>query len=321
MGFEGVKIIMNTIANNKSIVSIDFSFSNIASEGITLITDALKKNSSIVKVNLTDVLYSHENVRDFIEVFKTNYTLLSIQIGQYGKDGETAFEEYLERNRKEHQTKMNKYKISDLPTHIHVGLTKNVALSVKSQSHKSQSHKSQSHKSQSHKPKGLYYGKNIEWLFYMIMKLTDWEYDIDIDSKYVYIDKQLFLFKVDIPNTEKVTFDIDNDSEKIITLNSFDDIIHMSNLYGYYSQTEKCNNIRHIDWRRLQKDYGGMEINNYEIIIDEYEQMFKKKLKQKYINNNFTGKRRDFIWFMSFGSDGGCAWNIKNHNVDIIHPE
>ena len=105
------------------------------------------------------------------------------------------------------------------------------------------------------KPKGFWYGLKYHWLIFGIVQ-TD--YDalnnlVDIGIKH--------LFSVNI-NDELFTALNEKNSDKILVLATYKDILYFSNKYGKSICDGIINSRAHLfcNWDAVMKDYGGIEI-------------------------------------------------------------
>lgn len=111
------------------------------------------------------------------------------------------------------------------------------------------------------KPKGLWYGIGDSWISWVRSEMPDWE------SEYV--------FKIDI------------DENNIIKITNYNELVDFENEYGvdgdsYFSS----NKYRNINWDKVAKNYGGIEIAPY---------IYKARLTH--------------MWYYGWDVASGCIWS------------
>lgn len=134
-------------------------------------------------------------------------------------------------------------------------------------------------KSHKIKPSGFWYGIKDEWYNF-------WKQIEKTDLKHFY--------KITIKNFKKNSININSKSNnhKILVLKTKQDKITFEKKYGH--PDEEIPEIIFIDWSKVMKDYGGIEL--------------------LYINKNKTKKNEEFfedIWVDVFDVRSGCIWSEK----------
>ena len=200
---------------------------------------------------------------------------------------------------------MDKYKLDKLPKYLHISFNDNIKLENIKQGN-------------TFKPRGLYYARNIEWLKFMKNGL-DYK-NIHFTKKYLHIVKNkyyknykkekykipnMYLYKIIIPGNIKISIYDKPDINKILVLKSYKQVDIFTDKYKYKSKTKYIN----INWKKLSKDYAGIEFTNYEKINNKIikEIRFDIKIKHK------------LVWFTAFDVNGGCIWNIKSIRIKKLH--
>jgi len=195
-----------------------------------------------------------------------------------------------------------KYEIDSLPKYIHTSFNNDIKLENIKQS-------------KTYNPSGLYYANGIEWLKFM--KYDMGYNNIHFTEKYVQIKKDqyyksfekkiklpmMYLYKVIISPNSRIKLSDKKDATKILVLNSLKQVKSFTKKYIYKTEP-------YINWKKVSKDYGGIEFKNYKNIQDQIIKIIRKK---KHKIGNF-----DLTWATAFDVNGGCVWNVENVRVEKI---
>lgn len=196
-----------------------------------------------------------------------------------------------------------KYEIDSLPKYLHISYNDNIKLKNIKQN-------------KTYNPLGLYYAKGIEWL--QFMKYEMGFNNINITKKYVEIKNNqyhrsislnkkiklpmMYLYKVIVRPNSRIKLSDKKDPTKILVLNSLKQVKSFTKKYMY--KTEPF-----INWKRVSKDYGGIEFKNYRNIQDQIIKI-ARKVKEKGFNN--------LTWASAFDVNGGCIWNVENVRIEKL---
>ena len=123
-----------------------------------------------------------------------------------------------------------------------------------------------------------------------------------IDSKKIKLP-MMYLYKVIVRPNSRIMLSDKKDPAKILVLNSLKQVKSFTKKYMY--KTEPF-----INWKRVSKDYGGIEFKNYKKIQDQIIKI-SRKVKTKIGFNNLT-------WASAFDVNGGCIWNVENIRIEKI---
>ena len=191
-----------------------------------------------------------------------------------------------------------KYEIDSLPKYLHASYNDNIKLKNIKQI-------------KTFNPSGLYYANGIEWLQFMKYEMG---FDnINFTKKYVEIKKNhyhksislkkkiklpiLNLYKVIISHNSRISLGERKDPTKILVLNSLKQVKAFTNEYIFKKEP-------FINWKKVSKDYGGIEFRNYRNIQNR---IIKAKTEFP-----------DLIWATAFDVNGGCIWNVKNVRIEKL---
>lgn len=152
------------------------------------------------------------------------------------------------------------------------------------------------------KPNGFWYSMKDSWYnhlceYYDTDKLYN-SYVYEIKLKSLSSDRKIFTKCISHP-----------DYNKILLLETIKDIDIFTNIYGRVMRMDKNKNkdkFISISCSQLVKDYGGIEVRNYEKLIK---------------SSKFEDKHR---WLKSYDCSSGCIWNldiIKEVNLVEKLPE
>ena len=139
-----------------------------------------------------------------------------------------------------------------------------------------------------HKPRGLWYGFSMgkeasSWLSWLYSEMPHWlewyDYFLEIDVSSANIIKI---------STEEELSDFDNKYR-----NTDRDSYERGVSYPYGRLS--------IDWKKVAKDYDGIEITNFETIVRS--------------KGGYTG-----YWFDGWDIDSGCVWNTNVIKVVKVKP-
>lgn len=169
---------------------------------------------------------------------------------------------------------MPTYKICDVPKYNHISRS---CIILDNRVYK---------QSISMKPRGFYYSNDLDWLKY--------KYNSCINEDIIFIDEYLYETKI---LCEKVSLNEEeyDQLDKIILLKSYDDI-------KTFTKKFDCLQTK-IDWIDVSEYCSGIEIQNYDIILEEYRNETNDELK----NNN--------MWFTGFDVNSGCIWNVAHLEI------
>lgn len=130
------------------------------------------------------------------------------------------------------------------------------------------------------KPNGYWYSCNNSWYNWIIEeKMLEWLHN--------------YIYKINI-NRNVITDIRNKDKNKLLVIKNIADLDTFNDMYGV--QTKDYYRI--INWSKVSKDYGGIEICPY-----------------------FISKKFDYIWYNTFDVASGCIWNTKAiiKNIELIY--
>ena len=137
----------------------------------------------------------------------------------------------------------------------------------------------------SHKPRGFWYSCYNDWY--------NWTQETEL-YKYQY----KYIHKININN--RVLTNIRNKNQnknqnKILVINNVKDFDIFNKRYAHLYKDENNNYL--VNWDKVAKDYGGIEICPY------------------------LSERRHYLWYDTFDVGSGCIWNIKAiiKNSELIY--
>jgi len=124
------------------------------------------------------------------------------------------------------------------------------------------------------KPEGFWYSCGNEWYNWVKIEMPEWLY------KYIY--------RIDVINKTNIN---KPNKDKLLILSTIKDFNVFINKY-------KENRGQFINWKKVSKDFGGIEICPY-----------SKKLANKY------------QWYETWDVASGCIWNYKPiiKKISLIH--
>jgi len=125
------------------------------------------------------------------------------------------------------------------------------------------------------KPIGLWYGYDSNWV--------DWSNSFNYDVK-----KNMIRIEIDTTN--------------LLTIKTVKELLLFTKSYRRAFNGNKF--LKFIDWKKVAKDYSGIEILNYHV------------LKSKCRTLGVLGE----IWFFLWDIDSGCIWDLsilKKHEIYI----
>ena len=105
-----------------------------------------------------------------------------------------------------------------------------------------------------HKPEGLWYAMGTEWINWVRSEMPEWEYD------------NVFVLEIN--------------KDRVKKLSSYEDIEEFTKQYG-----RKHHGFVMIDWRKVAKEYSGIEIIPY-----------------------VWSARMKFNWYYTWDVASGCIW-------------
>jgi len=142
------------------------------------------------------------------------------------------------------------------------------------------------------KPTGLWYAPNKIWLDFAKEHLSD---SFKKRTKYIYIVKPIY-----------TTF-TEKDSEKVLQIKDLETFDNFTIKYGKQNKTGYSNRIL-IDWQKVEKDYGGIEV----IPFLKTRADFNYPNGRKLFNNFKLNKESSvFTWLNSWDIPSGCIWNAN----------
>ena len=129
------------------------------------------------------------------------------------------------------------------------------------------------------KPSGFWYSCYSSWYNWVNIEMPHLLY------KYIH--------KINI-NKNVLTNIRYKNKEKILVINNIKDFDLFNKKYGYI---DKNNLYELIQWAKVEKDYGGIEICPY------------------------LTERSNYLWYSSFDVASGCIWNIKSiiKNSELVY--
>lgn len=131
------------------------------------------------------------------------------------------------------------------------------------------------------KPNGYWYSCHDSWYNWIIREgMTIWLHK--------------YILKINI--NKNIMTDIRNkDKNKLLIIKTKKDLDIFNTIYGTVITKDK---YKVINWKKVSKDYGGIEICPY-----------------------FSSKIKDYLWYATFDAASGCIWNLKAiiRNVELIY--
>jgi len=141
----------------------------------------------------------------------------------------------------------------------------------------------------------FWYGTNHEWIKFAGVGFGDYQ-DKTTKPKYPYIG---YIYSVEIKD-DNFTNIKNKDKNKILVIDSDTDFKKFTQKYGvkmnYKSIIEpNTKYIILINWSKVAKDYGGIEMPNY---------FFK-------YDNNGKRNKKYMYWYTTWDVACGCVWNFS----------
>jgi hypothetical protein len=147
----------------------------------------------------------------------------------------------------------------------------------------------------------LYYAKGIEWLIFLRDEMG---YDdlIEINDNVILTSTNIHIFGIKILQKEKLNImDVPN-PHKILLIDNFADLTEFSDRYNYVNTNGNVDNL--VNWKKVSKNYGGIEFANYHKIMKEMQEM-----------DSYDARLNRYNVFTSFDVNGGCLWNVPDIEV------
>lgn len=146
------------------------------------------------------------------------------------------------------------------------------------------------------KPSGLYYAKGTEWLIFLRDEMG---YDdlIEINDNVILTSTDLYIFEIKILQKEKINIMDDPNPQKILLIDNFADLTEFTDRYNYSKTIGNVDNL--VNWKKVSKNYGGIEFANYHQIMKEMQGM-----------DFYDAHLSRYAVFGTFDVNGGVIWNV-----------
>ncbi|AYV79179.1 MAG: hypothetical protein Faunusvirus4_20 [Faunusvirus sp.] len=191
---------------------------------------------------------------------------------------------------------MNKYCIADLPKYVHISNNPIETIKFTPQG-------------LSFKPTGFWFAERFGWIDFIhdnfedsgIIKLTPTCFSISNNS---------YLYGVTIPTANRITVTDKSNKNKILLINTVDDLVTFTKKFHYTAPRDKHGKKRwYINWKQVGNKYGG-------IIIPTFKKL-NEQLRKKNSHDVYDKK---YLWFYTIDVSGGCIWNSNIATIKLLNP-
>jgi hypothetical protein len=144
------------------------------------------------------------------------------------------------------------------------------------------------------KPNGFWYGYGKDWEKFLI---NEWKN---------FRKKNPYKYNISIPNTYYTKKLTDISKEKILVLDSIENIDEFMKKYSVEMNDNLGDKFIIIDWKKFSNDFSGIEIRK----LPDSKILHKINTKTGLLENKYR-------WLRILDGPSGCIWNFKNIQITI----